>query len=125
MAQRVVRPPVIRFILERLVYADASLVDREDVLQYWSATQLPGYGYATRASLGEFDWSPISDDDAARLAVPTLVMLGAGDRLVRNTESAARRLRQAVVRTIAGGHAVQEENPDAAYPAIAGFLSER
>jgi len=124
-SRRVVRPSVVRFILERLVYADASRVSDEDVVQYWSATQFPGFGYAARSTLSEFDWSAVSDAAAARLAVPTMVMLGDADRLVPNTEAAAGRLRGALVTTLRGGHAVHEENPSAAYRAIADFLMER
>jgi pimeloyl-ACP methyl ester carboxylesterase len=119
----IVRRSVVRFVLRRLVYANPACVTPQDVDEYWSPTRLPGFGFAARASLGEFDWSPVSDELADRLAVPTLVMLGDADRLVHNTERDARRLRGAIVRVVPGGHSAQEENPGAAYAALAEFLA--
>ncbi|HEX4684292.1 MAG TPA: alpha/beta hydrolase [Gemmatimonadaceae bacterium] len=113
---------VVRFILRRLVYANPDLVREEDIDQYWSPSQLPGYAYAARAALSEFDWRPVSDEAVATLAVPALVMLGAQDRLIDNTEADARRLPDSAVCTVPGGHSVQEETPVESYVAIARFL---
>src|SRR6185503_10592350 len=101
---RLVPRSMVRLILERLVFAKPEHVREQDVDEYWSPSQLPGYAYAARASLGEFDWRPVSNETAATLSVPTLVMLGAQDRLIGNTEADARRLHGAVAQTLPGGH---------------------
>lgn len=121
--RRLVPRQVVTFILRRLVYADASKVSEHDVDEYWAPTQLPGYVGAARAALSEFDWTRVSDELAGSLAVPTLVLLGAQDRLVTNTERAARRLNGAEVHSLPGGHCVHEENPRESYPLIAELVT--
>ena len=76
---------LIRFILRRIAYGDPTIVTERDVDEYWAPTQLPGFVRAARAALSEFDWSAATDEEASRLAVPTLVVLGRRDRLVPNT----------------------------------------
>jgi pimeloyl-ACP methyl ester carboxylesterase len=114
---------LVTFILRYLAYADAGKVTERDIDEYWSPTQLTDYIYAARASIGEFDWTPISDDTAASLAVPTLVMLGANDRLIPDSGRDAHRLAGATVHVMAGGHCVHEEFPDAANRLIAEFVA--
>lgn len=113
----------VSFILRWIAYANPAAVSEQDVDQYWSPTQLPGFTAAARAALGDFDWRPVTDTEAANLAVPTLVILGTADRLIANTERDARRLRGARVRSLAGGHCVHEENPAESYRAIGDFLA--
>ena len=110
-------------ILRYVAYGDPSKVGDRDIDEYWSPTQLAGYVYAARSALAEFEWGPISDADAASLTVPTLVILGARDRLIRNTARAARRLRESSLYQVAGGHCVHEERPAEVYGAICRFLS--
>ncbi|HEY4307280.1 MAG TPA: alpha/beta hydrolase [Gemmatimonadaceae bacterium] len=112
----------VAFTLRRVAYGDPNAVTDQDIDEYWSPTQLPGYTAAARAALSDFDWSVVSNEDAGQLAVPTLVMLGKSDRLIANTERAARRLNGAHVRSLAGGHCVHEENPVEAYRLIGEFL---
>jgi pimeloyl-ACP methyl ester carboxylesterase len=81
--------------------------------------------YAARASLSEFDWRPLSPDRAQSLAVPTVVMLGTQDRLIRGAVVAARLLRGAAVHEFATGHCVHEELPERAYDVIARHISAR
>lgn len=119
---RIVPRWAISFTLRWVAYARASAVTTQDVDEYWSPTQLPGYTAAARGALGDFDWSVVSNGEAQRLAVPTLVMLGSQDRLIANTERAARRLKDAQICTLDGGHCVHEENPTAAYRVIGEFL---
>ena len=122
LGARLVPRWAIGVTLRRVAYGSASAVTERDIDEYWSPTQLPGYAAAARGALSDFDWSVVSDEDAQRLAVPTLVMLGSADRLIANTERAARRLKDARVCTLAGGHCVHEENPAAAYHVIGEFL---
>lgn len=121
LGRRLVPRAMIRFILKYLAYGDPSLVSERDIDEYWAPTQLPGYVYAARATLSEFEWRPLKDAEAASLATPALVILGAGDRLINNTEQAARRLRDVEVHTLPGGHCAHEEHPREAYALIARF----
>jgi pimeloyl-ACP methyl ester carboxylesterase len=113
----------VELILRWLAYGDPSLVTDDVVDQYWAPTQLPGYAYAARATLSEIDWEPISRDRAGYLAAPTVVMLGAKDRLVRNAGMAARSLRGSTVHEFPTGHCVHEELPERAYQIIGRHLS--
>lgn len=122
LGRRAVPRWVVAIILERLAYGDPREVTERDVDEYWAPTQLPGYVSAGRTVLSEFDWRPLSDEQASRLTTPTMVMLGAADRLISNDERAARRLPGATVHCLAGGHCVHEEHPNDAYRLIAGFL---
>jgi pimeloyl-ACP methyl ester carboxylesterase len=122
LGKRLVPRWAVGFIMRRIAYANAAAVTERDIDQYWSPTQLPGYALAARGALADFDWSVVSDAEAAALAVPTLVMLGRRDRLIANTEAAAKRLHGAQVCWLAGGHCAHEENPAEAYRAIEDFL---
>ena len=113
---------MIRLILRHIAYGNADLVTREIVDEYWSPTQLRGFGYAARAAVDEFDWRVVGDSAAASLAVPCVVILGDSDRLVRNSRAAAQRLAGAAVHQFAGGHCVHEEQPAPVYEVIAQFV---
>lgn len=120
---RLVPRPVVAMILRRLAYGDASKVTERDIDEYWAPTQLPGYVSAARAALGDFDWSAVTDAEAASLAVPTMVLFGEQDHLIRGSIRSAKRLAGVEVRTLPGGHCVHEENPGPAYELIADFMS--
>jgi pimeloyl-ACP methyl ester carboxylesterase len=115
----------VELILRWVAYGNPALVTMDAVDEYWAPTQFPGYVSAARAALSEFDWSPISRDRAESLAVPTLVMLGEQDRLVRGATEAARSLRGASVYELAAGHCVHEELPERAYDMIARHVISR
>jgi pimeloyl-ACP methyl ester carboxylesterase len=125
LGRRLVPRIGIELILRWIAYGDASLVTDETIDEYWAPTQLPDYAYAARASLSEFDWSPLSRERAESLAVPAVVMLGTQDRLIRGAGVAARSLRGAAVHEFATGHCVHEELPDRAYEVIARHISAR
>ncbi len=120
--RRLVPRWLIAFILRRIAFHNASRVTRRDVDEYWAAAQLDGFLDAAHGALAEFDWRPLTDEEAASLAVPTLVVLGTSDRLIRNSRHRAERLRGASVYEVAGGHSVNEEFPEEVYAAIRGFL---
>lgn len=115
----------IELILRWVAYGDAALVTKEAVEEYWAPTQYPGYVYAARASLSEFDWNPVTHDQAGSLAVPTVVILGAHDRLIRDATEPARSLREASVHELATGHCVHEAVPERVYEIIARHSSSR
>jgi pimeloyl-ACP methyl ester carboxylesterase len=123
LGRRVMPRWAVGFTLRRIAYGRSDLVSERDIDEYWSLTQLPGFVATARRALSEFDWCVVSDERAGGLAVPALVMLGTEDRLIANTERAARRLRGVRVCSLAGGHCVHEERPGEAYRVIGDFLS--
>jgi pimeloyl-ACP methyl ester carboxylesterase len=112
---------LVRFILTQLAFTNGSRVTQDDIDQYWTPTQLPGFVYAARATVSEFDWARIGDSTLALLTVPTVVIFGRDDRLVPNASDAAERL-HAMVHSLSGGHCVHEERPRETYTIIADFL---
>jgi pimeloyl-ACP methyl ester carboxylesterase len=119
VGERLVQRFVVGMILRRIAYGNAALVTERDIDEYWSTTQLPGFVNAVCTMLSEFDWRPLSDEQAGQLAVPSVVMLGASDRLIHNTPASAQRLHGVTVRVLEGGHCVHEERPADAYQIIA------
>ena len=113
---------MVGFILRRLAYGDASIVTDRDVDEYWAPTQLPGFVRAARAALSEFDFRALTDAEASRLGVRTLVVLGRRDRVVPNTNAAVSRLAGARVEWVPGGHCAHEEHPEPVYGMIADFV---
>lgn len=122
LGRRFVPRWVIAFMLRRVVYNDPTRVAERDVDEYWAPTQLPGFVHAARAGLSEFDWRPLSADEAASLAVPSMVILGAQDRLLHGVYGAAKRLRGSHIVTLTGGHCVHEEHPGPVYSLVAEFV---
>jgi pimeloyl-ACP methyl ester carboxylesterase len=120
------RPPrwLVASVLRYVAYGDPSLVTDRDIDEYWSAAMLRGFVYAAAATLSNFEWGVVSDSDASSLEMPSLVVLGERDRLIRNTAAAAERLRGTRVEHVPGGHCAHEEHPDAVYPMVAAFVRE-
>ena len=112
----------IGWILRHIAYSQPSLVTESDVDEYWAPTQLAGYVHASRAALSEFDWRIVSDEEASSLSVPTLVILGEKDRLLRTSNEQAARLSGARVERMAGGHCPHEEDPGFVYEMLADFI---
>ena len=113
---------LIRFILRNIAYGQPALVSDRVVDEYWAPTQLPGFGYAARAAVGEFQWAPVGESEAASLAVPCVVILGDSDRLIRDPWSQAQQLAGAAVHELNGGHCIHEENPARVYGIIDTFF---
>jgi pimeloyl-ACP methyl ester carboxylesterase len=111
----------IGLILRHLAYGNAALITERDVDEYWAPTQLRGFVYAARSALSEFDWTPLTDREAQSLAVPSMVILGAADRLIHNGVRAAERIRGTTVHMLDGGHCIHEEQPDECYRLIGDF----
>jgi pimeloyl-ACP methyl ester carboxylesterase len=124
LGERLVPRWLVRFILRHIAFGDASRLEERDVDEYWSAARLPGYVRAIRGAIAEFDWRAVSAAEARTLAVPTMVILGQQDRLIRGASEAAGRLRGSEVHLLPGGHVVHEERPDVVYPLVAEFLTK-
>lgn len=116
---------LIALVLRHVAYGHAERVTESDVDQYWAPTQLPGWVRAALAALVEFDWRVVTDVEARALTVPTVVILGDDDRLIRNARGRAERLQggDAMVHTMAAGHCVHEEEPAAVYTILGDFFS--
>jgi len=122
IGERLVPRWVVEFVLERLAFGDPSLVTPQDVDEYWAPTQVPGFMRGLRGSIDEFDWHPLTGREAAGLTIPSVVILGSQDRLVRGARRAAERLRGARVYTVPGGHCVNEERPGEVHEILGSFI---
>jgi pimeloyl-ACP methyl ester carboxylesterase len=114
---------LFRVVLRHLAYGDTARLTPRVVDEYWSPSQLPGYVDAAICTFKEFDWRPLPVESVTRLAVPSVVILGMDDRLIRNAHAAAERLPGASVYEVSGGHCVQEEQPERVYQMIGEFLA--
>ena len=120
--ERLVPRRLVAWILRRMAYGDASKVSTRDIDEYWAPTQIPGFVGALRGAIAEFNWRPLTLSESGSLAVPSVVILGLQDRLIRHARVAADGLNGSQVFSLPGGHCVHEENPDTVYPLIADFL---
>jgi pimeloyl-ACP methyl ester carboxylesterase len=125
IGERLVPRWLVKLILEHVAFGDASRVTERDVDEYWAPTQIPGFMRAIRRTVAQFDWRPLSNTQAASLAVSTAVVLGTKDRLVRHARAAALRLSGGEVHELAGGHCVHEERPDEVYGLLGAFIERR
>ena len=99
----------------RAVYGPLGEFKKSEVDQYWAPTQDPAFAVALRSLLHNYRFDARSDDELRRIGVPTTVLLGGLDVLVRSRQSARR------AETIPGwrartieraGHVLAEEVPD-------------
>jgi magnesium chelatase accessory protein len=108
--------------VHRRVYANPSRITARDVDEYWAPSQLPGHAHALWQLLHEFRWErapvEVMAERLRHLRHAPLVLLGARDALVRGARPYAAALLRAGapldVREVAdGGHAMNEEQPEA------------
>lgn len=123
LGHRMAPRALVEVILRYVAFGDPAGPTARDVDEYWAPTQLSGFVGAARASLSEFEWRALLVDEAASLRVPTTVILGTKDRLIRNAGSAAQRLHGSAVHDVVGGHCVLEENPAEVYSIVGQFLA--
>ena len=100
----------------RSVYGTLGAYTSRDVDEYWAPTQDPAFAKALRALLHAYRFEPRRDDELARVTVPTLVILGGRDLLVRCRSSAQRvaALPRGVSHVIErAAHVLAEEVPEA------------
>jgi pimeloyl-ACP methyl ester carboxylesterase len=114
----------VDWLLRHVASGDPSCATEKDVDEYWAPTQLPGFALAARASAEEFDWRPLGESQLERLAVPSLVILGRKDRLIRDAGAAASRIPGATVHELDAGHVAHEERPDETHQLVASFLNQ-
>lgn len=99
----------------RAVYGHEGRWGRRDVDEYWAPTADPAFALALRALLHRFRFQPRTDAELARVTVPTLVMFGGRDLLVRSRPSHARAQAMPGIRSVlvpGAGHVLAEEIPD-------------
>lgn len=99
----------------RYVYGPLGHYAARDVDEYWAPTADPAFALALRALLHTYRFEARSDDELARVLVPTLVVLGGRDMLIRRGASFRRASRLPDVRVHAierAGHVLAEEVPD-------------
>lgn len=123
MGRRLVPRVAVDLVLRHLAYGDPRQPTARDVDEYWAPTQLDGFVNAARSALSEFDWRPLPEAELRSLTVPSVVILGTKDRLIRNAKSAAERLRAGAVHMVEGGHCVLEENPAVVYGIVGNLLA--
>jgi pimeloyl-ACP methyl ester carboxylesterase len=112
--------------LLRFTYADPSRVTQADVDQYYAPVADPEFGPAFRAVLREFDFTALRGRLGA-VRAPTLVLWGAGDRMIPATFGRAMVTdlqRGAFVLVPGAGHDLQEEASDEVNRALIAFLQQ-
>ena len=120
---RYLTPRWLTNALLRSTYADPRRVMDRDVDEYWAPSQFPNYYRSARALLEEFSWNPLGAEDLASLRCRTLVILSRADRLIRNAETAAKRIAASELRCLeAAGHLGIEERRDEFNGALLEFL---
>ena len=99
----------------RVVYGPLGEFKKNEVDEYWAPTQDPAFAVSLRTLLHNYRFEARSDDELQRIGVPTTVLLGGLDVLVRSRQSARRTetLPGWRARTLErAGHVLAEEVPD-------------
>ena len=94
--------------------------------QYYAPVASPGYGRALRAVLREFRFDGLAGR-LDRIAAPTLVLWGEGDRIVplRLGRAIASGIARSAFLTVPqAGHSVQEEAPEEVNRLLLKFLKD-
>ena len=107
----------------RLTYGDPALVTDRDIDEYWAPSRDPDFARAMRALVCEFDWEPLDDDRLRALRVPTLLIVGSADRLIRGAAAGGARMPGARMLVLDGGHDVNEELHDRVDSELVRFIS--
>ena len=110
-------------LARRMLAGMGSEVDAEGLACYAHLFGRPGHVQATLRMMARWDLAPLRRR-LDEVEVPTLLITGAGDTAVPPSvsEEAARRMRDARVATLPGGHLVHEEAPEAVCALIEAFL---
>lgn len=97
-----------------------------DVDEYWAPSQFPEFTWAMSDLLHDLDWGEATPFSFGRVRVPTLVVHGVRDHLVRRTRVIEEARKWAHVRVVpieAAGHIITDDAPDLVTRAILDFLS--
>jgi pimeloyl-ACP methyl ester carboxylesterase len=122
-ASYVVARPLVSWFLH-LAYWDQSRVTEEVVDQYWATASQPGFAAALVACLHQFSWEPFPAPALERVGIPVLLVLGTHDHLIAGSDTGAAAIPRLRVCRVEGGHAVNEERPDAVNAALLAFMRE-
>jgi pimeloyl-ACP methyl ester carboxylesterase len=117
-----VRRWMVRGVLRRLVYHDPGRLSETDVDEYWAPSAQGGYAHAARATLSEFDWTPVRQERLATIDRPALVIMGSGDRLVPGAARAATAIPGVRMVSLVAGHGVNEELGEEVCDLVAEFV---
>lgn len=99
----------------RAAYGKQARWATRDVDEYWAPTAEPEFALALRTLLHRYSFEPRSDAVLARLTLPTLVILGSRDVLVRSRAAHKRSHALPIGRSVlvpGAGHVLAEEVPD-------------
>jgi pimeloyl-ACP methyl ester carboxylesterase len=102
---------------------------QRDVDEYWAPTQFPEFVHALRHLLHAFRWDHGSESELRQLVMPTLVVSGTRDRIVRGGRVAAERLARHIPRSTlhvvqGAGHVLPEEAAAEVNEQLLAFLRE-
>lgn len=98
----------------RAAYGKQGRWASRDVDEYWAPTAEPEFALALRALLHRYNFEPRGDAVLARLMLPTLVILGSRDVLVRSRAAHKRSQAFPAARSVlvpGAGHVLAEEVP--------------
>ena len=112
--------------LLKSTYFDPGKVTEADVDQYYAPVALPDYGRALRGALLQFHFDGL-EGRLDRIAAPTLVLWGEGDRWMPiglGRALAGGITRSAFLSVPHAGHSVQEEAPDEVNHLVIRFLKD-
>jgi pimeloyl-ACP methyl ester carboxylesterase len=114
-------------IVERRVHGKLGWFTERDTDEYWAPTQFPDVVRAQLQMLVEFQWKRLRPEDLALITMPTMVVFGTQDRIVRPgpTEQIVAAMPNAQLRWIEnGGHVVMEETPELVNAELTAFLAQ-
>jgi len=119
-------PRWLTSFLVRGAYGDPRRVTDDVIDQYWAPSQFPNYYRATRGLLHRFDWRALESTELERIGVPTLVILGGADRLIRDADRGARQIPGAIIVNLeSAGHLGVEEYPEEFNAVLRRFMDSR
>jgi pimeloyl-ACP methyl ester carboxylesterase len=106
-------------------YGSRARVVQDDVDAYWAAMEFPEFVPSMRRAVIDFDWRPLSRAQLAEIGVPTLVMFGTRDRVIRAhgvEERVAALAAGELVWVADAGHLPNEEMPDTVNSILVEFI---
>jgi pimeloyl-ACP methyl ester carboxylesterase len=110
-------------LLLRVAYGTDGRPTQRDVDEYWAPSQFDEFAVACRASIHKTTWTPQPDETLRGLTIPTLVVSGGRDRIVRGAPVRARLIPGGRLLFVPeGGHLVLQECSDQTNAEVVDFL---